>query len=297
VSPGDLYPSRVGGEAGILVRKDPVVHASEDVRRQGPLSEAVLERYEDQGFLAFDPLLTPEEVAPLVREARRLAQAHRNDASPHIIREPGDDEVRSIFRIHEDDGVFAALVHSPLVRTLADQLLGAPWYLHQSRINYKPAFRGRPFYWHSDFETWHVEDGLPRMRTFSLSINLTENRSDNGPLMLMPGSHRSFVCCTGRTPEVHYERSLQRQEAGLPPEPILEALARDRGIESPTGAAGSAILFDCNLMHGSNGNITPFPRTNVFLVFNRLDNALVAPFSGQPPRPEYIAHRDEKSSS
>jgi ectoine hydroxylase len=44
-------------------------------------------------------------------------------------------------------------------------------------------------------------------------------------------------------------------------------------------------------MHGSNGNITPFARTNVFLVFNSVENVLEAPFSGQPARPEHIASR------
>jgi ectoine hydroxylase len=35
------------------------------------------------------------------------------------------------------------------------------------------------------------------------------------------------------------------------------------------------------------------PRTNIFLVFNSVGNRLVAPFSGKPPRPEYIATRRE----
>lgn len=293
----DLYPSRVGGEAEILERKDPVVHAREDVRRRGPLSEVALNDYERRGFMSFDSFLTTKKFVPLVREAERLANVHRSDPSPRVILEPDDDEVRSIFQVHQDKGVFAAFVQSPLVQELVDQVLGAPWYLHQSRINFKPAFRGRAFDWHSDFETWHVEDGMPRMRAFSLSINLTANRIDNGPLMLIPESHRSFISCPGRTPEANYERSLKRQEAGVPPESIIEALAKKHGIESPTGAAGSATLFDCNLLHGSNGNITPFPRTNLFLVFNQLDNVLGEPFSGQLARPEYIAQRNPKASS
>jgi ectoine hydroxylase len=44
-------------------------------------------------------------------------------------------------------------------------------------------------------------------------------------------------------------------------------------------------------MHGSNGNITPDPRTNVFLVYNSVENAVEAPFGGMPPRPEFLAAR------
>jgi hypothetical protein len=43
----------------------------------------------------------------------------------------------------------------------ARQLLGSDVYVHQSRVNFKPGFNGQDFYWHSDFETWHAEDGMP----------------------------------------------------------------------------------------------------------------------------------------
>jgi ectoine hydroxylase len=57
------------------------------------------------------------------------------------------------------------------------------------------------------------------------------------------------------------------------------------------GPAGSATFFDCNMMHGSNGNITPSPRVNLFLVYNSVDNALVEPFAAPAPRPTFIASR------
>jgi ectoine hydroxylase len=52
------------------------------------------------------------------------------------------------------------------------------------------------------------------------------------------------------------------------------------------------ILFDCNMMHGSNGNITPFPRANAFFVYNAVANRLQAPFGAATPRPRFIAARD-----
>ncbi len=109
--------------------------------------------------------------------------------------------------------------------------------------------------------------------------------------MLIPGSHQHFVSCAGRTPERHYERSLRRQEHGVPDPAILEHLAQG-GIEAPVGPPGTVVLFDCNTMHGSNGNITPWPRSNVFLVYNSVENPLEEPFSEQERRPEHIASRD-----
>jgi ectoine hydroxylase len=45
-------------------------------------------------------------------------------------------------------------------------------------------------------------------------------------------------------------------------------------------------------MHGSNSNITPFPRSNVFVVFNSVENTLGEPFGALSPRPTFIASRD-----
>lgn len=47
-------------------------------------------------------------------------------------------------------------------------------------------------------------------------------------------------------------------------------------------------------MHGSNSNITPMPRSNIFMVYNSVENKLVQPYSGQQARPNYIANRDTK---
>jgi ectoine hydroxylase len=180
----------------------------------------------------------------------------------------------------------------PRVADAARQLVGSDVYIHQSRINFKPGFAGKEFWWHSDFETWHAEDGMPRMRAISASITLTDNYPFNGPLMVMAGSHRTFVSTVGETPEDHYKHSLRKQEIGVPDEDSLRELAEGSEIKQMVGPAGSVIFFDCNIMHGSGGNITPFPRSNVFLVYNSVENALDAPYAANEPRPSFIAARE-----
>lgn len=164
--------------------------------------------------------------------------------------------------------------------------------VHQNRVNFKPGYDGNEFYWHSDFETWHAEDGMPRMRAVSMSIALTDNYSFNVPLMIMPGSHKTYSCCAGQTPQDNYKSSLVAQEAGTPDRESLAELADRHGIDVLTGKAGGATLFDCNCMHGSNGNLTPHARSNVFVVFNSVDNACGEPFAAGSPRPPFIGARD-----
>lgn len=109
-------------------------------------------------------------------------------------------EIRSIFAMHELSDAFDRMTRDPRLLDMVRQLLGSEVYIHQSRINSKAGFCGNGFDWHSDFETWHSEDGMPAMRAVSASIMLTENNAFNGPVMLIPGSHQQFVPCVGRTP-------------------------------------------------------------------------------------------------
>jgi ectoine hydroxylase len=83
-----------------------------------------------------------------------------------------------------------------------------------------------------------------------------------------------------------------QQKAGTPDNDSLSMLAGRHGIDVLAGPAGGAIMFDCNCMHGSNGNITPFARSNVFIVYNSVANTCVEPFAASRPRPEFIGARD-----
>jgi ectoine hydroxylase len=285
----DLYPTRTGTGPSFINRADPVAYGSAS---DGPLSAGDLARFDANGFHAFEQLIEPGEVAAFRTELNRLSSDAALKADERTIIEPNSREVRSIFEVHKVSEVFAALLSDPRVVGPARQILGSDVYIHQSRVNFKPGFAGNTFFWHSDFETWHAEDGMPRMRAVSMSIALTENLDSNGPLMIMPGSHRTFVSCPGETPADHYKASLRNQEIGTPDDDSLSTLAGKHGIQQFTGLAGSATLFDCNCMHGSNSNITPFPRSNVFVVFNSVENTLEAPFGAPSPRPPFIASRD-----
>jgi ectoine hydroxylase len=289
----DAYPSRTSPEPRILPRLDPVVYS--DWSPQAPITKAEADHFDRLGHLVLKDRFAAEEVAFLQAEAARLIADPALVDRRTVITERDSEEVRSIFEIHAQNAVMARLAADARLADVARFLLGDDVYVHQSRLNYKPGFEGRDFYWHSDFETWHVEDGMPRMRALSISVLLAPNTANNGPLMLMPGSHRSYVACVGETPDDHYRQSLQKQEYGVPDRQSLTTLAEAHDIVAPTGDPGTIIVFDCNMMHGSNGNITPLPRSNAFIVYNALSNGLVTPFGGMPPRPSFVAAREAQA--
>ena len=285
----DRYPTRLTeGEPVVMPRLDPVVWGS----NPGPVAAADVETFDRDGFLAIDQLVPAVEAAELLEEAHRLAGDERRRDDERWVREPASDEVRSVFEVHRLSDRFASLLADDRLAGIARQLLGSEVFIHQSRINLIPGFGGKEFDWHSDFETWHAEDGLEAMRTVSISLALTPNLESNGPLMIIPGSHRTFVPCMGETPDVHYRSSLRRQEVGVPDHGVIAALAEQSGIRVFTGPAGSATVFDCNCLHGSNSNISPYPRSIVFVVYYSVENPLAPPFAASEPRPTFIADRN-----
>ena len=285
----DLYPSRHAAEPQLLPRHDPVVHGAWSP--SAPLSKAQAEAFDRDGYLVLEDIFSAEEVTFLQKQAGKLLADPAALDADTVITEPQGNEVRSIFEIHTQSEAMARLAADERLANVARFLLDDEVYLHQTRLNYKPGFQGKEFYWHSDFETWHVEDGMPRMRALSMSILLADNTPHNGPLMLIPGSHREYLTCVGVTPDNHYKTSLRKQEYGVPDEDSLAQLADEHGIVAPTGKAGTVVIFDCNVMHGSNSNISPFPRANAFLVYNAVSNKLRAPFGPVTPRPDFIAAR------
>lgn len=289
----NLYPTRSqAGNTKPFVRQDPVVHSRNQQRWDGPLGEEVLSRYERDGFLWFEGFFSQERIQPFFDELKAMAADQEFMASDGVISDPDSGDLRSVFAMHKVSEYFDEMTRDPRILGMVRQLLGSDVYIHQSRINDKFGFKGSGFNWHSDFETWHSEDGMPRMRALSASLMLTDNNEFNGPLMLIPGSHQYFVPCAGDTPEGHWKDSLKTQRLGVPDQLSLQNLATKGGIQAPKGRPGSLLLFECNTLHASNKNMSPWPRSNLFFVYNSVDNPLAEPYCGNEPRPDFLATRE-----
>ena len=285
----DHYPTRQDDHPRVMPRQDPIVRGAAE---QGPLDAETLRSFEEKGYLTVEELIGDEELELFRSELSRLAEDPEVKADERTVVEATSDEVRSVFDIHRSNEVFKKIANDPRLVDRARQILGSEVYIHQSRINYKPGFVGKDFTWHSDFETWHAEDGMPAPRAVSISISLTENYSFNGPLMIMPGSHQLYVSAVGGTPEDNFKNSLVMQGAGVPDTDTLTEFADRFGIDVLEGPAGGAIMFDSNCMHASNGNVTPYSRSNVFIVYNSVENTPGEPYSAPEARPEFVGSRD-----
>lgn len=320
----DPYPSRVA-EPRLLERVDPVVH--EDARSRGPLAPEQVDAFERRGVLILRQLFAPDEVRAL-RGAAEALRAHYESLTydeldrstdMRVITERGGTLVgdadrppvlKSIWQIHlppehaphmlSAAGLARrAVCDARLVRT-ARQLLGENVYVHQSRINYQGGIGensagGSGFLWHQDFEQWHCEDGMPRMRAVSAAVLLERAVPANGALMVMPGSHLAMLQARGDPAEVgRYAKGALSRGPELPTA-LLAELADRHGIEHCRGEPGDVVLFDCNTMHGSHTNISPWGRCMFFAVYNAVSNVPAPrPFAAAEPRPEHIGSHDPR---
>ncbi|CAJ1345501.1 unnamed protein product [Effrenium voratum] len=273
-------------DAEVAVRPDPTVW--------GPVSSE-LGTFDEQGFCVLRNVVPAERIEACRKYLATFTSEEQLKVTDNcrLVTEANSSVLRSVFAVHEDDGSpLAELARSDLITRHVQQILADDVYVHQSRVNLQAPFKGTGFSWHSDFETWHAEDGMPKPRSLSAVIFLDKNAEHNGALMVIPGSHKSFLRCSGRQKNANWEKSLQSQVYGTPSEDHIRQLAEKQGIKHCVGEAGDVLFFDSNLLHASSGNRSPFSRRNLFVAFNSWTNRLQAPFYAEEKRPEHVAHRE-----
>jgi ectoine hydroxylase len=283
----DLYASRAAQSVELTERRDPVVWGSSE----GLLSPTELELYEANGFIIRESLFGQDEIQAVMREVERLPSRYVGRPAGEVETDPDSGAVRSIFRVHSTVPAVRRLARDPRVVDVAEQILDSEVYVHMSCIRFKRAFDPSSVPWRSDFETWHIEDGMPHMRAITAAPMLTDSTPSNGPLMLIPGSHQFYVPCLGRASNETSEASLRNARSTTPPADVLALLTQRAEPIQVLGPAGSVVFYDGNVMHGSPGNMSQFPLHHVFLAFNSVENPLHAPCWGLSPRPLFLADR------
>src|SRR5258706_10119171 len=218
----------------------------------------------------------------LSRESEAIYDTHRPEAWREKSGAP-----RSAFAAHLYNEAFGLLGAHPRMIDPVEQIFGEKVYMHQYKINAKSAFTGDVWQWHQDYGTWARDDGMPQPRAMNIAVFLDEVMPINGPLLLIPGSHKQGVFEAG-----HDKLTTSYPLWTLDKETVTR-LCRDaetahgQGIVAPTGKPGSVLMFHGNLVHASPPNITPYPRKIVYVTFCACSNHIT-----KFTREAWIAHRD-----
>lgn len=264
------------------------------------LATMQIEQFKEKGYLLIENLFDEKEVELIRTE---MLQVIAEDCPRRILEKNGS--VRSFFAPDHSNEIFEKIVKLKRLVIPAAQLIGTDVYAHQTKINSKSAMTGDWWEWHQDYTYWKKDDGMPAADVLTAMIYLNDVNEFNGPMLLIPGSHKigtvdegenisgdgengngwfeeyktSTFYMTALTADLKY--TLKQEE--------IARWAKQRGIESAKGPAGSVLFFHGNVFHASSNNLSPWDRYSFLVTYNSVNNQLGAV---EKPRPAFIANRN-----
>jgi ectoine hydroxylase len=245
-------------------------------------------RYEQDGLLFLPDQFGEADLAALAAETAAIAQVDH----PSRVMEKDGRTVRALHGCHLTSPVMARLTRQARLLQPAEQLLGGPVYVHQFKINFKAAFGGDVWKWHQDYIFWRKGDGMREACCTSAMIFLDDVTEFNGPLMLIPGSHRhGMIDVESARGTGGWQDNVAADLKYTLDRETIARLVSEGGIVAPKGRRGSVLIFHPNLAHASAPNLSPWDRTMLIVTYNRVTNVPVPP--GEP-RPEFLVSRDAR---
>ena len=151
--------------------------------------------YRRDGFVVVPDLLGPAALQELRAVIADLVAASATVTEHTAVYDlepghtPAAPRVRRIKQPHKVHPAFDAVVRSAPVMAVLHELLGPDLRLHGSKLNMKAAHYGSPVEWHQDWAFYpHTNDDI-----LAIGVMLDDTDLENGPLMVVPGSHKGPV--------------------------------------------------------------------------------------------------------
>ncbi len=226
------------------------------------LSTAQLCNYSNEGYVFVPELLPLAEISAVMTQLPELCTLQR----PEVIFEKDSQTVRSLMNIHTYSKAADKLIRNQSIIDPVKQILDSDVYVFQCILNLKRAFAGDIWQWHQDYSTYLIDDGMPANRLVNVLIFMNEVNEFNGPLMLVPGSHRGEAIMNNvdDTTTPYPIRALNNRQ--------VASAIEVNGVVAPKGPAGSVIFANANIIHGSASNMSPWDRALISLTLNSVEN-------------------------
>ena len=233
----DRSPQGAGGDEGVGTAPPPRL----------VLSAAEVEHFHREGYLVVEGVVTGAALEELravtdqfLDRARELDASDEGpiDLAPDHTRE--HPQVRRIIDPDRHHPVYEAATRIPEILDVVCDLLGPDVRFDHSKLNCKPSAGGVPIEWHQDWAFYpQTNDSM-----LALSLMLDDCDLDNGPLLVIPGSHR------GPTWDHHYEGRFIG---------AIDPAAADFDESSAValvGPAGSVGIHHVRAVHGSSDSVS-----------------------------------------
>ena len=209
------------------------------------LSKQQVEFYHEEGYIVVENVLDKALLIKLREVTDEVAALAKNlTVSNDIIDlEPGHNReaprVRRIKRPHLAHEFYFELCNATCITDLLVPLIGPDIRLRAGgKVNMKSPGFGAPVEWHQDWAFYpHTNDDV-----LAAGILLDDMGSDNGPLLVLPGTHKGLVL----------DHHSQGAFCGAI-DPTTANIDFSKAV-ALTGKAGSMTIHHARLIHGSELN-------------------------------------------
>lgn len=250
------------------------------------LNEAQIKEYFETGLLIIEKMVDND----IIRECKNEISFFQDKTnSDSVIYE--DNEIRSIFAPHKDSVFFSNLYKDQKIVDICSTILNNDIYLYQYKLNLKAPFVGNHWEWHQDFPYWNLDDTVENPNMISVLIYLDDTKCYQGPLMVIPGSHKEGIAKFKVKPDLDNKNLINSLSSNLKytiDNGIVKKNADKNGIKVLEFDAGTVIFFHPNLFHASTGNLSPYSRDTVIITYNSIYNLPLH----KNNRPDFICSRD-----
>ena len=202
--------------------------------------------YEEHGYLVIEGAVTGERLETLQAVTADLIERSREVAESDDVYDldaghsPQAPRLTRIKLPHERHRAYLEVLRSDPVASIMQSLVGEDVRLHTSKLNTKAPGGGAAVEWHQDWAFYpHTNDDL-----FAIGLMLGDVDEANGPLLVIPGTHRG--------PVLDHSRDGTFCGAIDPDDPAFDV---SRAV-ALTGRAGDMSIHHVRTLHGSAPNLS-----------------------------------------
>jgi ectoine hydroxylase-related dioxygenase (phytanoyl-CoA dioxygenase family) len=239
------------------------------------LTPPQIEQYHRDGFLVFEELFRPHEVAGLLSHLEDLVlkrvpcpEGIRMQVEPAVQRGEASaaspmERLRKVEGLVEHEEAFTRLAADSRVLDVMQDLIGPDIKLFRDALMMKPPRHGSAKPYHQDSAYWQIDP--PDL--VSVWMALDDATLENGCMRVIPGSHASGVL------EHKHLQDYQVDEAELD---------TSHEVAVPL-KSGGCLFFHSLLLHATAPNHSPHPRRSIII------SAMSARsrYTGPEPRPHF----------
>ena len=208
------------------------------------LTKQQIEQYFDLGYVVVEGVLSPAKLARLRAETESIIADAASVSQHNAVYDledshsPQNPRVRRIKEPHKHFPYFWDLFCDTDITDVLVPLLGENIRVYGAKMNMKSAGYGAPVEWHQDWAFYpHTNDDV-----LATGMLLDDCDESNGPLMVLPGSHKGPVY--DHHADGFFCGAFDPDASGLDVSPA----------EMLTGPAGSMTIHHVRAVHGSAMN-------------------------------------------